>query len=600
MTGTDDGVRDANQIFAETLLGALAAAGVEHVCLCPGSRSTPIAVAAARTDGLVLHPHLDERACGYFALGIARASRRPVALVCTSGTAAANFLPAVVEAFYARVPLIVLTANRPPELRGWGAGQTIDQARLFGTHALLFVEAPVPGPGLALVHYARALAARAVATALGRPAGPVHLDLPFREPLEPGRGERRTERGPLPPAPDLAEIGRVSGAAPVLPDAEVTRLAAQIEAEPRGVIVAGPTDRDGALGGAAGRLASRLGWPLLAEPISQLRSGVHTPGAPLIAHYDAFLRDLRFARDHTPGIVLQLGDTPTSKPLRQWLEADASTRFVRVDPDGAWHDPSHRSDAVLRADAALVCDALREALPIEGAGSAKGWLDDFIGADHACARTFDEALVAEPRLLPPAIVRLVAQVATDGACVFVSNSMAVRDVDTFWPVGERRVRFLCNRGANGIDGIVSTALGASLVTDGPTVLLAGDLAFLHDVGGLFAARRLEASCTILVLNDDGGGIFSFLPIAEHGDAVRFDELFTLAHGLSLAPAAALYGVEHRRAADEGELRRALAASIGLPGVRVIEVPIDRAANVAHHRALWRAVSAALGGGAGRA
>jgi 2-succinyl-5-enolpyruvyl-6-hydroxy-3-cyclohexene-1-carboxylate synthase len=588
-------LRDGNQAFAAALFDELARAGVLHVCLCPGSRSTPLVVAAARTPGLTLHPQLDERSAAFFALGLARASRQPVALVCTSGTAAANFLPAVVEAHYARVPLVVLTADRPPELRGWGAGQTIDQVGLFGRHVRLFVEAPVPGPGLALERYARALADRAVATALDVPSGPVHLNLPFREPLEPmldgdsafslpgssveprrRRPHLATQRGRAVPAPAL-----------------VSRLAAELAAEPRGVLVAGPTDRDSELASAAARLARALDWPLFAEPISQLRSGPHTDGVALVAHSDAFLRDADFARAHVPGLVLRLGDTPTSKPLRQWLEAAPSTRLVLVDPDAAWHDPSHRGGEALQVDAALLCDALAAALETWRPRATARWTSDFLRADRACARTFDEVLAVEPRLLAPAVVRTIAAALPDGATLFVSNSMAVRDVDTFWPASDRALRVLCNRGANGIDGVVSTALGASLAGPGPTVLLTGDLAFLHDVGGLFAARDLAASCTIVVMNDDGGGIFSFLPIAGHGERVRFRELFTLAHGLSVGPAAALYGLAYQRVVDAAGLRQALAGAVGEPGVRVIEVPIEREANVAHHRALWCAVSAAL-------
>jgi 2-succinyl-5-enolpyruvyl-6-hydroxy-3-cyclohexene-1-carboxylate synthase len=588
-------LRDGNQAFAAALFGELARAGVSHVCLCPGSRSTPLVVAAARTPGLVLHPHLDERSAAFFALGLARASRRAVALVCTSGTAVANFLPAVVEAHYARVPLVVLTADRPPELRDWGAGQTIDQLRLFGSHVRLFVEAPAPGPGLALEAYARALADRAVATALAAPSGPVHLNLPFREPLEPAQdmpspfGGSAQEGGLRDPGAYLATVRGRLAPAPSL----VSRLAAQLAAEQRGVLVAGPTDRDPELATAAVRLARALGWPLLAEPISQLRSGRHGEGAAIVAHYDAFLRDDTFARAHVPGTVLRLGDTPTSKPLRQWLDADPTARLVLVDPDGAWHDPAHRGGEALQVDAALLCDALADVLEAWPPRPPARWTGDFLRADRACARSFDEVLAVEPRLLSPAVVRALAASLPDAATLFVSNSMAVRDVDTFWPVSDRALRVLCNRGANGIDGVVSTALGASLASPGPTVLLTGDLAFLHDVGGLFAARELASSCTILVLNDDGGGIFSFLPIAAQGERVRFRELFTLAHGLTLGPAAALYGLPYERLTDGAGLRRALADTVGAPGVRVIEVPIEREANVAHHRAIWCAVSAAL-------
>jgi 2-succinyl-5-enolpyruvyl-6-hydroxy-3-cyclohexene-1-carboxylate synthase len=590
-------VRDANQEFAAALLDELSRAGVAHVCLCPGSRSTPLVVAAARTTGLTLHAQLDERSAAFFGLGLARASRQPVALICTSGTAAANFLPAVIEAHYARVPLVVLTADRPPELREWGAGQTIDQVRLYGSHVRLFVEAPVPAPGVRLSAYARALASRAVATAVGLPAGPVHLNLPFREPLEPTAAALS-----LPPAAASPALpGRRSPAYLAVERPErrpfpelLKRLAAALAGEPRGVLVAGPTDRDPGLATQAARLARTLGWPLLAEPTSQLRCGLHVRSAPIVAHYDAFLRDVEFARMHTPGVVFRIGDTPTSKPLRQWLEAAGAAQHFFVDPDGAWHDPTHRGGESLQVDPALLCAGLADALAHHAPGQdAVDWGESFRAADAACARVFDEVLAREPRLLAPAVVRALAAALPDGASLFVSSSMPVRDVDTFWPAADRRLRVLCNRGANGIDGVVSSSLGASLAGEGPTALLTGDLAFLHDVGGLFAARRLSSSCTLLVLNDDGGGIFSFLPIAEQGESVSFRELFTLPHGLNCAPAAALYGLGYVHVCDAEGLWRALAASIGAPGVRVIEVSIAGEANVALHRTIWRAVSEAL-------
>jgi 2-succinyl-5-enolpyruvyl-6-hydroxy-3-cyclohexene-1-carboxylate synthase len=591
--------RDANQAFSGALLGALARAGVEHVCLCPGSRSTPLAVAAARTPGLTIHAQLDERSAGFFGLGLARASRRPVALVCTSGTAAANFLPAVVEAHWARIPLLVLTADRPAELRGWGAGQTVDQIRLYGSHVRLFVEAPTPAADVDLGPYARALAARAFHTALGPPPGPVHLNLPFREPLEPLRADPGTtiaETGASSrPALDAAHFAVASGTLAPTP-ALVSEVAAALAAEPNGVIVAGCMDREPRLATAIASLASVLDWPLLAEPISQLRSGPHVKNAPVVAHHDAFLRDARFARAHAPSAVLRFGDSPTSKPLRQWLETDPATRLYLVDPDGVWQDPTHRPGRVLQVDPVMLCESLLGVLPTsDAAPSVQSFRAAFLTADRACARSFEHALTREARLFAPAVVREVAAALPDGASLFVSNSMPVRDVDTFWPVSERRLRVLCNRGANGIDGIVSTALGASCASTGPTLLLTGDLAFLHDVGGLFAARRLGSSCTIVVLHDDGGGIFSFLPIADHGESVRFQELFTLSHGLALGPAAQLYGLSHTRVSDVAALRHALETSVGEPGTRVIEVAIDREANVAHHRELWRAVSAAIEG-----
>lgn len=582
-------LRGGNHEFAAALLGGLASSGVRDLCLCPGSRSTPLAVAAARTPGLRVQAHLDERSAGFFALGVARASRRPVALVCTSGTAAANFLPAVVEAHYARVPLLLLTADRPAELRDWGAGQTIDQIRLYGAHVRRFFEAPTPSAGLDLASHGRMLAARAVAAAWGRPPGPVHLNLPFREPLEPSTGPLSA-----PPAerhPTVSPSGPAQ--APLAGPAEVEAIAAHLAGARRGVLVAGPVDRDPVLAGAVARLARALGWPLLAEPTAQLRSGAFLRGVAVTAHHDAFLRETRFATAHVPDLVLRLGDSPTGKSLRRWLETDLGTRLVLLDPDGVFHDPAQRADLILGFEPAPLCDEVAAALERAGARPLSPFGHALLRADRACARAFEATLGGEPRIFSPAVVRALASALPEGATLYLSNSMAVRDADGFWPVGARALRVLCNRGANGIDGVVSSALGASLRSDGPTVLLTGDLAFLHDVGGLFAARHVEGSCTIVVLHDDGGGIFSFLPIAAHGEAVRFREHFTLPHGLALGPAAALYGLDHRRTDSADALQRALAETVGTRGVHLIEVPLDADGNVAHHRALWRAAAAAL-------
>ncbi|CAG1008566.1 2-succinyl-5-enolpyruvyl-6-hydroxy-3-cyclohexene-1-carboxylate synthase [Myxococcaceae bacterium] len=591
MADGESGLREANFVFASALLEGLVSGGVDTMCLCPGSRSTPLVAAAARLPGLRIRSHLDERSAAFFALGVARASRRPVAIVCTSGTAAANFLPAVVEANHARVPLLVLSADRPAELRDCGAGQTIDQVRLYGSNVRAFFEAPTPSPGLELERLARSLASRAVRAALGRAWGPVHLNLPFREPLEPP-----LESASLPQRPSSRAIEAVIAPTRHAEGASaeaVDRMARRFSDAERGVIVAGPIDRDPELAASVGRLARSLGWPILAEPISQLRAGEALGDAVVTAHHDAFLRDAAFAATKRPDLALRIGDTPTGKPLRRWLEADPETEIWLIDPDGVGHDPSRRASAILSLEPAPLCAAVASKIEAIGPRAPSALARALGRADSIAARVIESRLDASETLLTPAAVREVAASLPDAASVFLSNSMPVRDADTFWPVRPRSLRFFANRGANGIDGIVSTALGVASAGTAPLVLVSGDLAFLHDVGGLFAARDFEGSCTIVVLNDDGGGIFSFLPIAEHGESVRFRELFRLEHGIDLAPAAALYGLGFERARTRAELHAALGKSIGARGVRIIEVPIDPAENLEQHRELWRAVSAAL-------
>jgi len=588
--------------FTTALFEELARAGVRDVCLCPGSRSTPLAVATARQPALRCWTHIDERSAAFFALGLAKVRRAPVALVCTSGTAAANFLPAVVEAHYARVPLLLLTADRPPELRECGAGQTIDQLNLYGRHVRWFVEVALPEASGGALRYARTLASRAVATARGRPAGPVHLNLPFREPLEP-------LEIPGDVAPDLCEreplaaAGRpgrayaaVSEATPA-PDADTAAAIADlVRAHPRGAVVCGPLDADAACAASVARLARAAGWPVLADPTSQLRRGPHVSDAPVIATSDLFLRDEAFAADHPPEVILRIGATPTSKPLRLWIERHAPEHLVLVDPDGTWNDPSHLASEVLRVDPAALCTAVCEQLADEGPGPRGGWQADFAGADQRASAATLHCLAETEALLEPRAVRELADALPDDALLYVSNSMPVRDLDAFLPASPRPLRVLCNRGANGIDGMISSALGAAAAECGHVVLLTGDLAFAHDLGGLLAARRHDLRATIVLLNNNGGGIFSFLPIAAYGDTVDFEENFRTATGVDFAPAAETFGVRFTRVGSWEHFRAALKESASEPRTSVVEVPVDRDRSVAHHREIQRAVGEALAAG----
>ncbi|MDJ0868481.1 MAG: 2-succinyl-5-enolpyruvyl-6-hydroxy-3-cyclohexene-1-carboxylic-acid synthase [Myxococcota bacterium] len=587
---------NANIAFSEAFFDELARAGVRHVCICPGSRSAPLAIAAAGHAALRSWSHVDERSAAFFALGLAKATRAPVALVCTSGTAAANFHPAVVEAHHARVPLLVLTADRPPELRGWGAGQTIDQINLYGSAVRWFAEAPVPEASDAGLRHARALACRAVATAAGAPAGPVHLNLPFRDPLDPRRVQGDVASG----LPERVSEGRgllpYTAAAQAVspPGPELTaRLAERVRASERGVISCGPLDRPDAADAIAG-LARALGWPLLAEPTSQLRRGAFVPDAPVVATSDLFLRDDRTAARLAPDFVLRFGDTPTSKFLRLWLERHRPDDLVVVDPDGAWHDPSHLASAVLQVDPVALCDALQRRL-----GRHRGspqWLECVLDVEARTVGAVDAALAGNEGIFEPRAVRELAAALPENALLYVSNSMPVRDLDAFLPPAAQPLRVLANRGANGIDGMVSSALGAGAGCSGaPVVLLTGDLAFLHDAGGLLAAHRHGLSATVVVFDNDGGGIFSFLPVARFGESVGFEEHFRTPPGLDLGAMARAYGASFTRVASWEHFRAALKEGLSTEGVSVVSLPVDRDASVEHHRAIDRAVAAALDG-----
>jgi 2-succinyl-5-enolpyruvyl-6-hydroxy-3-cyclohexene-1-carboxylate synthase len=559
----------------------LARCGMTDACTSPGSRSTPLVLSLVREERLRCHSHIDERCAGFFGLGVAKASGRPVALVCTSGTAAAHFAPAVIEAREARVPLIVLTADRPPELRDVGAGQTIDQLKLFGDAVKWFVEVGVYEATPATMRWIRTLACRAYWTALdGRP-GPVHLNFPFREPLVPVG-----EAGPEPP-------GRADGAPwvarPTVPSSRtsaVETLGSRVAGASRGVVVAGRWERRRDFGPAVSDFAATAGFPLLGDPLSGARSG-----DAAIAHYDALLRDERFAGRHTPDLVLRVGDLPTSKPLRSWLAGLEDVQQIILDPEQSWQDPAGVVVLSVSADAAEVLPAV--------AAEAQGdpvWLEAWRAADAAAARALGRELDDLIDLSEPRIAVELAAALPPSATLVVASSMPVRDVEGFWPVLAEPPRVLSNRGANGIDGTVSTAFGvaaqAAADRGDPVVALVGDVALAHDIGGLLAARRLGLSLTIVLLNNDGGGIFDFLPVSVLRDI--YEQHVATPHGLGFEHAAALYGLTYEQPGDVAQFRAALGAALDRDGSTLIEIHTSRAANVELHQRVSDAVSAAAG------
>jgi 2-succinyl-5-enolpyruvyl-6-hydroxy-3-cyclohexene-1-carboxylate synthase len=572
--------RDATTAFARALVDEWARAGVHEACVAPGSRSAPLALALATDDRIRVHVHLDERSAAFFALGTAKASGSPAVVLCTSGTAAANFHPAVLEASHARTPLIVCTADRPPELRDTGAGQTVDQLDLYGRAVRWFCEVGVPGDHPGAGTSWRSIAARAVAESIGPPAGPVHLNLAFREPLvptgtplvdAPGRTDERPWTAVTRPtrAPD---------------DATVARIADAVRAHSRGLIVAGCGSDVSP--GAVDRFAAAAGWPVLADPISGLRQGPHA-----VSTYEALLRTPGFAERHRPELVLRLGAAPTSKPLTAWLGPEVPQ--LLVDPDAGWLDPGRGVAERLAVDADPLLDALAAALgpPAEPWSE---WQDAWRAAEQVSRTALDDLLDGWEALFEGRVARDTVDVLPAGATLVVASSMPVRDVEAF-ARPRAGVRFLANRGVNGIDGFVSTVLGAAAAASGPTVALLGDLCLLHDANGLLGAADRGVDATFVVLDNDGGGIFSFLPQAELPD--HFELLFGTPHGVDLVALASMHGLPAQQVEKAGEVVPAVEAAIAAGGVRFVIVPTDRAENVRGHRDAWAAVAAALGGSA---
>ena len=567
--------RPDTHLLLRAFADELARCGMREACTSPGSRCAPLVLALVREPRLRCFSHIDERCAGFFAIGATKRSGRPVAVTCTSGTAAANLAPAVIEAYQARVPLVVLTADRPAELREVGAGQTIDQIELYGSAAKWFFEVGTHDATPARMRWMRALACRAFWTALdGRP-GPVHLNFALREPLlapdelgedpQPGRSGGRPWALRLTPGEDAAAAGRA--------------LAVVARDAHRPVVVAGRAE-PGLQDVAAA--CERLGWPLLADPLSGARRG----GAA-IAHYDALLRSAEFTAQRRPDLVVRCGDLPTSKPLRAWLDGlGEDVAQLSFDPHGAWQDPGASLHVVLAADAARTLSAAAASTPT----ADPDWLGTWRAADARAAAALADGLRGE-RLSEPLVARLLTADLPPDATLFVASSMPVRDIEAFTAVRDDAPRVLCNRGANGIDGTISSAFGAAAVASGPVVLLIGDVALAHDIGGLLAARRLGLALTIVLLDNDGGGIFEFLPIAAARDV--FEEHVATPHGLDFAHAAALYGCAYAGVEDRAGLRAALTAALGSDGTTIIRVASERAANVALHRALQAAVAAAL-------
>jgi 2-succinyl-5-enolpyruvyl-6-hydroxy-3-cyclohexene-1-carboxylate synthase len=578
---------NTNTALASAMVEELARCGVRHAAVSPGSRSTPLAVALWRQRAIEVTVLLDERSAGFYALGTALTTRTPAAVLCTSGSAAANLHPAVVEADEAAVPLIVLTADRPPELRDIGAGQTIDQLKLYGEAVRWFCEVGThEASDEGLLHF-RSVACRAFATAAGDPRpGPVHLNVPWREPLAPLPIE-----GAVTATDPLALEGRGNRPlsavvrSPAVPDAGmVEELCERIATEPRGLIVAG-RQLDPSVAAPMARLASASRYPILAEPTSQIRLGPHDRSR-VISAYDLLSRGA--SERLRPGLVLRVGDPPTSKALRQWLAEIEGLRPIVVDPVAGWRDPSRRAEILVRADPVALAGRLTEMLAERGRedeDSAESFAAAWFAADRAARGAIASELGALDELSEPGTCLALGEALGDDDAVLAASSMPVRDLEAFLPSSARRVRFYSNRGANGIDGQVSTAAGIAAGGGGRTWAVLGDLALFHDLGGLAAARQAN-DLRLLVLDNGGGGIFHFLPQAEALPEDEFEALLGTPSGLDPAGAADLFGLTAAVPESPAELTQALAGDS-----RMVVVRTDRRRNLEIHHRLAEAAAA---------
>ncbi|SFJ39378.1 2-succinyl-5-enolpyruvyl-6-hydroxy-3-cyclohexene-1-carboxylate synthase [Halobacillus dabanensis] len=555
----------------------LAYSGVEHVVISPGSRSTPLAMTFAEHAEVNHWVHLDERSAAFFALGIAKKENCPVAIVCTSGTAAANYYPAIVEAYYSRVPLLVLTADRPHELREVGAPQAIDQISMFGRYAKWYQDLALPEKDNYV--YARKQAARAFEESVSGHPGPVHLNFPLREPLIPDFTMEGIWRGEVRPTPRAKE-GKA-----VLPDNELKDLFERLAQGEKGLIVVGP-QTDPALAGEVTQLASRLGVPVFADPLSQLRAGDHDK-RNIIENYDALLRSEKIQETVVPDYILRFGAMPVSKAYLKWIQKYENflDHYV-VDDAPGYREPAGITTHFLWSDAVRLCQGLSAYMPednVETSWVAKWRHMNSIAKQHMLSEPDD--LMNEGH----AVVYL-SESLPDESNFFIGNSMPIRDVDSFFMSTPKHIRMMANRGANGIDGVVSAAVG-SAATGTETTLLLGDISFFHDMNGLWMAQSKRIPLTIIVINNDGGGIFSYLPQSNHPD--HFEELFGTPLGIDLSHAIKMYGGIHKKVTNWEDYQQALGESFHTSQLHVIEVITNREDHVDFHKKRWNQVERAV-------
>ena len=571
--------RNVNALWCSVLVETLVRAGVRQAVISPGSRSTPQTFALVRHPDIEAIPVLDERSAAFFALGLAKQRMEPVVLVCTSGTAGANYFPAIIEASESGVPLLVITADRPPEMRACASGQTIDQQKMFGDHVKFFHEFAVPEASEPRLRYLRQAVLHAVGRALGPTAGPVHLNAPFRDPLPP------IEDGSA--GAFEAEVDWEAFFSRLVPPGETLlhSAAPHLGTDVHGVIVVGAAQPANPLAYAAaiGEIARRLGWPVLADTLSPLRNfAAQVPH--LVTSYDAVLRNAAAAERLRPEIVLALGEWPTSKVLRGWLDAAAPpVVFVTEREDN--RDALHGRTRTVRCSLA----ALAAQLPT--AAEPNGYQRMWAAFERKGRAALDARLTATMEMFEGKAVWLLARHLPAGTSLSIANSMPVRDAEYFWPASDRRVRPFFNRGANGIDGTLATALGVAHGAEQPAVLLTGDLALLHDTNGFLLRPKFRGSLTIVLINNRGGGIFGHLPVAEFEPP--FEAFFATPQEADFAKLASAYGAEHiavRDWAHFAELVSVLPAS----GIRVLELTTDRKRDAATRKTMFAEIAAGLG------
>lgn len=565
--------------YVANFVDELARLGVAEVVISPGSRSTPLAILMAEHPDLTCYINIDERSAGFFALGMAKCNKRPVVLVCTSGTAAANYYPAIVEARYSRVPLIVITSDRPHELRDVGAPQAIDQIQMYGHYPKWFVDVALPEEQVGMFRYVRTIAGRAVSIASAHPKGVVHLNFPFREPLLPkltlndlwSTTEERTTYL-------HTTLGEV-----ILKKEQMEMLVQLVNRFSKGMIVCGEQN-DPDFITEVNKLSEKLKFPILADPLSQLRAGKHKKQG-IIDGYDSILKDPELVNELKPEVIIRFGPMPVSKPLMLLLKNNPDIVQIIVDSSEEYRDPTLNASHLITCMPHYFC---KELVNLIQAKEFSDYYNKWLLSNQVFSERIDHELHKINELFEGKVVSELQQLLPDGSRLFVGNSMPIRDVDTFFRNHDKEIEIIANRGANGIDGIVSTALGVSVDHKKPTFLLIGDLSFFHDLNGLLVAKMNQLNLTVILVNNDGGGIFSFLPQSK--EEKHFETLYGTPTGLNFSKVVEMYEGKYVKIESWNEFRDYLTNEWNNSGLQVIELATDRMTRVKIHRELLDHVS----------
>jgi len=564
-----------NNLWAEVFVKQLSSAGVKYVCISPGSRSTPLTFSLAKNKKIKCFVNVDERSSAFFALGLAKASKTPVAVVTTSGTAAAELYPAIIEAYQQRVPLIICTADRPPELLNTGANQTINQHNLYKNHIRWFRNVGLPSLKRLKLRRLQQTALRAVEISTIKDKGPVHLNFPFRKPLEPFTFTDEVDSLLIKDLNksiiNIESLKKKIDSEKLRKTKRFKEISALITIEKEGIIIAGPMEYDFNLRKQLTNLSSLTGFPIIADAASHIRFKVSKNDKKILSNYFTFLKSSKFSISHKPKLILQFGRTPTSSSLETFLENCDAPRYM-VNEFGDWFDPLRKAKAVIKYNPENFVTEIISYLTEQNLERNNFvWLEDFKKAEALAEKIKNEVIGKSTFPNEPGIIKNFLEALPDKAHILIGNSSPIRDFDNFAACNKKDLLVYFNRGASGIDGITSTALGIAQLKE-PTFLLIGDLSFLHDLNALAAANKYPAGLTIILINNNGGGIFESLPVSKERSILK--EYFLTPHNLNLNNIITSFGVEYKLVKSRKDLNDSIKESVKKNFLNVLEIKTD--------------------------